>query len=170
MGHMKKIAFLFILVVVATQVFGQRKKKQEEIDAMTIDSLTQATNELTLQLDSVSKEKELYFGVYTSIKDEVIKYDFDPSKITFLIDSLRTSKDSTSALLLDSSDQLKDSLQILRIDNQQLQVKLDSLTQIAPDKDDMVKELKQLKELLDNDIINQEDFDSKRDLILQKWQ
>lgn len=36
--------------------------------------------------------------------------------------------------------------------------------------DNTVKELKQLKELLDAKIINQEDFEDKKNAIMEKWQ
>lgn len=168
---MKKLALLFVLVIVVAQVFGQKKKKQDEIDAEKIDSLTNVATALQIQLDSITKEKELYYGVYATIKEEIIKYDFDPSKTSVLIDSLRTSRDSTSAFLIDSSTILKDSLSLLILDNNQLKAKLDSMSIMPTDvnTDDMVKELKQLKELLDAKIINQEDFDAKKDLIMQKW-
>jgi len=170
---MKKLAFLLVLVVVATQVFGQKKKKQSA-EEIRIDSLTTAVAALTLQLDSVSKEKEIYYGVYSTLKDEVIKYNFDPSKTIALIDSVKATRDSTNAYLLDSSAVLKDSLSVLITDNKQLKAQLDSLKSVSVvvdvNTDNMVKELKQLKELLDAKIINQEDFDSKKSAIMEKWQ
>ena len=64
-----------------------------------IDFLNQANTTLTLKLDSVSKYYARYYDFYTIIKDSVIKYNFDPAKTPFLLDSLKASRNSAFAQL-----------------------------------------------------------------------
>lgn len=159
---------LLVMLVVVPQVFGQRKGKVDPEEAK-IDSLTIAVNSLNAQLDSVSKERDLYFGVYSTIKEEVFKYDFNPSKTALLIDSLRTSIDSTTYGLTSVSASLQDSLSTLKIEYAKLKAVVDSINITDVNKDKLVTELKQLKELLDAKIITQADFDAKKTLIMEEW-
>ena len=80
-----------------------------------------------------------------------------------------TSRDSTNNAIMGSTDQLNDTIAVLMNTNMLLQAKLDSIAQIEPNKDDMVKELTQLKELLEKEIISKEIFESKRDVIMKEW-
>lgn len=181
---MKKIKFLVVLLLAATQLLGQSKKEllesaELEIDSLTniaaamqvqLDSISKTAEFMNLQMDSIKAEKELYYNVYATIKEEVIKYDFDPAKTSFLIDSLRTSRDSTYNSIIGSTDQLNDTIAVLMNTNMLLQAKLDSISQVGPKKEEMVKELTQLKELLEKEIISKETFESKRDMIMKEWQ
>jgi hypothetical protein len=163
---MKKSIFFLLMLLVATLGFGQKKGKPDPKD-LKIDSLTKSTAALTMQLDSVSKDREMYYGVYTAIKDKVIKYNFKPTRTSSLIDSLRESRDSTFAL---SSASLKDSISALKTDNGKLKITVDSLLKADADKTKLVTELKQLKDLLDAKIITQAEFDSKKNALMEKWQ
>lgn len=190
---MKRLTLLVLLVIATTQLFAQSKKELLEDAEIKVASLTEDNAMLQRQLYSANTEKELYFNVYKSLKSELIEYDFDPTKTAFLIDSLETSWDSLYALLLDTKAQLKDSVTTLVALNQQLQVQIDSLSQndstlvdlnqpeqvqiggllqnsSVSNKDAMVKELKQLKELYVEEIISKELFEKKRDQIMQKWE
>ena len=79
---MKKALFMLLMLVIASQAFSQKKGKTDPKD-VKIDSLTKVTNSLSVQLDSVSKDRDIYFNLYTVIKERVIKYanrkDFDLS-------------------------------------------------------------------------------------------
>ena len=163
---MKNIFIFLLMVFVATQAFSQRKGKPDPKD-LKIDSLTKATAALTVQLDSVSKDRDIYYGVYTTIKDKVIKYKFNPSRMSALIDSLKGSRDSTFTV---TSDALRDSLSVMKTDNEKLKVTVDSLLKADADKTKLVTELKQLKELLDAKIITQAEFDTKKNALMEKWQ
>ncbi len=163
---MKKLFVLILMLVVVSQAFSQKKKKAEEI---VIDSLTKANSALTLQMDSISQDLDLYQGMYTTVKEKVFKYDFDPSNISTLIDSIRASSDSTALGLAENFETLNDSISLLKSENDKLQKAVDSLMVTGSNKDELVEDLEQLKKLLDSQIITQEEFDSKKTLILDKW-
>ena len=148
---MKTLLTILFVLLVSTAVYGQRKGKVDPKD-LQIDSLTQVSETQAIQLDSVSTELESYLGVYTTLVDKVFKYKFDPAKTSFLIDSLRTSRDSTFQL---ANDVLEDSLAMMRNNNIALQVILDSLEQGTDlvtalaleeqEKEAAIKDLKDLK-------------------------
>jgi len=166
-----KIYIIVILLLASIQGFSQKKKKADPKD-VTIDSLTKANKNLSVHLDSVSKDQKLYYGVYTSIKDKVILHDFDPAKMPQIIDSLKEGRDATFAGLTAASQSLKDSLSMLTNENKRLKAKLDSLDSGGPggDKTKLITELKQLKELLDAKIITQAEYDAKKKIVMAKWQ
>ena len=74
-----KTYILVIILLAAFQGFSQKKKKPDPKD-ITIDSLSKVNSSLSVQLDSVSKDQKLYYGLYTTIKEKVILHDFDPGK------------------------------------------------------------------------------------------
>jgi hypothetical protein len=168
---MKYILTILMLLLASSPAFSQKKGKVDPKD-LKIDSLTKASAALTVQLDSVSKELEIYHGVYTTLKEKVFKYNFDPAKTSSLIDSLRTTRDSTFTQLSSVSASLQDSLTLVKKENTDLHAMLDSLglgddpakalAKQEADKEKAVAELKQLKELLDAGIITQEEFDTKK--------
>ena len=162
---------IFILLLLATvQGFGQKKKKTDPKDVQ-IDTLTRINGALTSQLDSVTG---IYTGLYATIKEKVLLKDFDPGRLPQIIDSIRASRDSAAFL---SSAPLKDSLTLMNKNNQMLRMQLDSMTvahqkkaaEVA-DKTKLMTELKDLKALLDSKIITQAEFDTKKKLIMEKWQ
>jgi hypothetical protein len=149
---------LVILLLASFQGLSQKKKKPDPKD-IKIDSLAKVNSSLTVKLDSVSKDRKLYYGLYTTIKDKVILRDFDPSKMPQIIDSLRAGRDATLAGLND--------------ENKALKMKLDSISVSAAkvaDKAKLIEELKQLKELLDAKIITQAEYDVKKKTVMDKWQ
>jgi hypothetical protein len=167
--------FTIVLLLLTTfQVSGQKRGKPDPRD-LKIDSLTKSSVVLNAKLDSTSKELEIYYGVYTTLKEKVFKYNFEPSKTSSLIDSLRTTRDSTFTQL---STTLKDSITFLKKENKILSATLDSLesgnnsnAELAKqdaEKTKAIADLKQLKELLDAKIITQEEFDTKKKKLLEK--
>lgn len=160
-----------VLLLVAFQGFGQKKKKQDPKD-IKIDSLTRVNSTLSVQLDSVSKDQKLYYGLYTTIKDKVILHDFDPAKMPQIIDSLKAGREATVAGLTAASASLRDTLTILNDENNKLKAKLDSLTvgSRGADKSALISELKSLKELLDSKILTQAEYDAKKKIVMDKWQ
>jgi hypothetical protein len=169
---MKTFSLLLIMLLVVSQgfspVFGQKKGKTDP-NIAKIDSLTKANAGLTVKLDSVSKDRETYYGVYTTISDRIIKYKFDPAKTSALIDSLQATRDSTLAGLSGLTKSQKDSLKLLLSNNKLLTAKVDSIMKSGGDKAQLITELKQLKELLDAKIITQAEFDSKKQVLMEKW-
>lgn len=172
---MKTLFTILLVLLVSVQSFGQRKGKVDPKD-LQIDSLTKVTALQTLQADSLITELDKYLGVYTALSEKVFKYNFDPEKTSFLIDSLRTTRDST---FTSATDVLEDSLLLMKNKNLYLQSALDSLNLVAGQMDDLaiqeqikdtaVEDLKELKELLDSDIITQEEFDDKKKKLLEKF-
>jgi hypothetical protein len=113
---MKNLVSL-LLFFCALTAFGQKQKEkdmQAKIDTLTKanTALTASNKTLSTKSDSLAKELDKYFGLYTVIKDKVVKKDFDPVKMTNIIDSLRAGRDSltlnaaSGALLGDSLKRL----------------------------------------------------------------
>jgi hypothetical protein len=161
---MKTLFTILLVLLISLQSVGQKKGKVDPKD-LKIDSLTKASAALTLQMDSINKDLAIYKGVYTSLKEKVFKYDFNPAKTSSLIDSLKTTRDSTFS---SSSAILKDSLSVVKKKNLKLQATIDSLGSSDLVKAKTVSDLKQLKELLDAKIITQAEFDAKKTKLLEK--
>ena len=162
-----KTSILIILLLAAFQGFSQKKKKADPKD-IKIDSLTKVNSTLSVQLDSVSKDQKVYYGLYTTIKEKVLLHDFDPAKLSQIIDSIRVSRDSATSVLAAPVASLKDSVSMLKKENSQLKAKLDSLN-VGSDKSKLIAELKDLKGLLDAKIITQAEYDAKKKKVMEKW-
>ena len=171
---MKTSVALLVLLLLTSQAFSQKKSKKEaapDSSKVQIDSLTKVNKNLTLQLDSVNKELVKYMSVYNTIKEKVLHYNFDPTRSSFLIDSMKSSRDSLFSVqvvkpLITTSP---DSVDMLLKSNSQLKSKIDSLKLAwekgAPaipneetEKSNAVNSLKQLKELYDNKVITEAEF------------
>jgi hypothetical protein len=173
------ISVLFILLA-SLPVFSQRKSKVDPKDAK-IDSLTNATQTLTLQVDSLSAELVKYVSVYSVIKEKVIHYNFDPTRTSFLIDSLKAARDSAFARLAPSTQAAgsSDSIPILKNEIRMLKAtinnmstvgaeKLAALTAEEIEKAKAIGNLKQLKELFDAKIITEAEFIAAKKKYLDK--
>ncbi len=104
---MKNIILLLFLFGI-TGSFAQSKKEKEQaaqaaqknmqakVDSLSKsnEELTAANKGLTSKTDSLSKSLATYFGLYTVIKDKVVKKDFDPGRMAHIIDSLKAGRDS----------------------------------------------------------------------------
>lgn len=186
----KYIIFLFAMLLIVSQAIGQRKKgktdpKDAQIDTLTkanltfsrqVDSLTTLNKTLTVQfdsvsndLDSVSSNLKSYAGLYVVIKDKVLKQDFDPAKLPQIIDSLAASRDATFSGSAATSNSLRDSLSVLKKENSEMQTTLDDISVEEAERNKLVNELKQLKELLDARILTQTEFNIRKSKVLQKW-
>ena len=166
---MKNLIIILLLSCVALAGYGQKKGKVDPKDVQ-IDSLTKVSGTLTVKLDSSSAELAKYLGVYTSLKEKVFLTDFDPTKTSSLIDSLRTTRDATFT-------NYQDSLNILKSTNKTLQATIDSLsvnqgaTSLAAQQEERartIEYMKELKGLLDEKIITQAEFDTKKAVLLEK--
>jgi 3-methyladenine DNA glycosylase AlkC len=104
------------------------------------------------------------------IKEKVLMHDFDPAKMGHIIDSLKTARDATFSGLTATSTALSDSLTALNKENTSLKATISSLQAAQTDKEKIIAELKQLKELLDSKIITQEEYDIKKNKLLAKWE
>ena len=164
---MKTSALFLLMMLLASSASAQKKGKVDPKD-LRIDSLTQVTKSLTMQLDSVSKDLALYHGVYDAVRTKVIKYDFKPERTSALIDSLRTSRDATFTGLNATSAALTDTVGMLRAKNMELQAVIASTNDQAAQKAAAIADLKELKGLLDSKIITQGEFDSRKAKLVDK--
>jgi len=164
---------LILFVLLAIPAFSQKKKQIEAKDAQ-IDTLTKANAALLAEVDSISAEHKVYYGLYTTIKEKVLMEDFDPGRFPEIVDSIRSHRDSTVSVL---STSYKDSLAMLTKENQMLKTKIDTMMVALnavnannADKTKLVAELKDLKALLDAKAITQAEYDDKKKLVMDKWQ
>src|SRR6478735_285987 len=115
---------LILFLLLAIPGFSQKKKQIEAKDAQ-IDTLTKANAALLAEVDSISAEHKVYYGLYTIIKEKVLMEDFDPARFPEIVDSIRSHRDSTVSVL---STTYKDSLAMLSKENQMLKTKIDTMT------------------------------------------
>ena len=187
---MKNLVLLSILMLTATSSFSQKKSELEvQVAQQTteIDSLNSELNTLNAQVDSTSKELTAFQGMHDAIAQKVLNYDFDPSRMDFLIDSLRSSRDSTfsatTELWQDSVNVLIEQIRLLStlpIDSAAIDenTDLDAITSGAaaaeaastePSKDEMMKELEMLKDLLDQGILTEDEFSERKKKVIANW-
>jgi len=180
---MKNYLLLLLIFMISTQTFAEKKPKVDpkdvKIDSLSkvsaalsgkADSLIILSDTLAKQLDSTAAELGKYYVLYETIKERVMKGDFDPTKFGQVIDSMTAGRDSKLAGLAASSVSLADTINTLKQENLKLKTSLDALNNIELAKNRLVSELKQLKELLDAKILTQAEFDAKKTLVLQRWQ
>lgn len=155
-----KNLLLVILIFAALPAFSQKKGKVDPTDAK-IDSLVTANKSLAYALDSISKDRDLYYGVYTTLIEKAQLPDFDPALTSQVLDSIIVNRDSLQLFMIDS-------LSILKLNNASLQSTLDSLIAKENTNEEVIDKLKQLKDLLDSKIITQAEFDEKKKVLLEK--
>ena len=114
---------------------------------------------LTASYDSVSAD---YDTLYTVLKEKVFKVDFNPSDLTVMIDTLRAKNEDAFAA---NTTSLSDSISVLAEENIQLKEEIEGMKGDADE--ETMNDLKQLKELLDEEIITQEEFDTKKAVLLE---
>lgn len=182
----KTITTGLFIVFLTTIVSGQNKKELEikVKELNTSLTATQTENEnLTAKLDSTLKLVELYKGMYDIIQEKVIPYDFEPENIGVIIDSLKSSKDTSFENLMTGSDALRDTISIMTNSVNNLDLTIDSLQKkiislqeqnsklkapLEIISDVQITELKKLKELLDSGILNSDEFDERKKIILKQ--
>ena len=194
------LSILLLTTFAGYSQFNKKKKAKKEAEKTAeqaanidpkdavIDSLSTVNLILTTKLDSVTKIEKQY---YNTLKEKVLITDFDPNRLGLIIDSIRAAKDKPTTLVNESSGSaknavlvlgepsvsLRDSLAVMTHENKILTSKVDSMEleihtierKIA-DKVRLVSELKDLKGLLDSKLISQADYESKKKLVMDKWQ
>ena len=172
----KRLPWLFVIMILTvTSSFAQSKKDLESDYAKCIiakDSIQKALTGLSASheslsktYDSINKSYLAYDSMYRVIKARVILHEFDPVNTAKLLDSLRASRDLSMSGM---TNIYNDSISVLRKENTRLQATVDSLAVLNKDNTDVVGQLKQLKELLDAQIITQAEFDAKKAVLLEK--
>ena len=165
---MKALLSLLMLLMVF-QGMAQRKKNKVDPRDAQIDTLMKTNEMLTKQVDSITKDMEVYYGLYTVIKEKVLMKDFEPARFDEIVDSVRSTRDSAHKLSQAPIAGLRDSVALLAKENIELKEKVDNLTAITADKSKLVAELKDLKALLDSKVITQSEYDEKKRLVMDRW-
>lgn len=164
-----KLSVLFVLLIAAVSFTQAQSKKDIEADlakcTITKDSIQNLLTGLSSNYDSISKACIAYDTMYSAVKEKVLLYDFDPLKTSELIDSLQTGRDGAFTGM---SDTMNDSIAILVEENTKLKELIESMGGEGDEDTEIVNDLKQLKELLDAEIITQEEFDAKKAALLEK--
>lgn len=161
-----KLSVLFVLLISAVTFTQAQSKKDIEADLIrcttTKDSIQNLLTGLSATYDSINKTYLAYDTMYNAIKEKVFLQDFDPTNMSELIDSLRTGTEEDATIL-------NDSISLLVQENTKLKATIESMTTGNDDNTKLVNDLKQLKELLDAQIITQEEFDTKKTVLLEKF-
>lgn len=171
-----KLLWLFvILMITVVPAYAQSKKDIESDYAKCIiakDSVQKVLTELnasyealSITYDSLSNVCLVYDTMYNVIKERVFKYSFQPSSMPFLLDSLTESRNEAFTALGTS---LSDSITVLNQKNEELKAVIETLSDKEDKSAKIVNDLKQLKELLDTGILTQQEFDTKKALLLEQ--
>ena len=160
-----KLSVLFVLLMAVVTFTQAQSKKDIEADLAkcmtTKDSIQNLLTGLSATYDSINKACIAYDTMYNVIKEKVFQHDYDPANMSELIDSLRAGRDETFS-------GFNDSISILVEENTKLKELVESMGGESDEDTEIIKDLKQLKELLDSDIITQEEFDAKKTELLEK--
>lgn len=165
---MKTIITLLLILLVPMQSFGQKKSKTDPRD-VKIDSLTKASAHLTRQVDSLTGDLKKYMTVYSVISEKIVHYNFDPEKTSFLIDSMKTSRDSIANKAMFGVISANKADSLMKVENARLRVTIDSLktadekyrkanTAEDIERAKAIDYLQRLKGLLDAKILTEAEF------------
>ncbi len=168
---MKQFTLLLLLMLLAPQAFGQKKKDKEKAAAAQADSVARAMAADSLQKASNATELALYQAMYDTLKTKVFKYDFDPARTSVLVDSLVMKRESAFAGLNSTTASLMDSVSTLREENTKLRTQVDKMLAMEAGRSErsvLISELKDLKELLDEKILTQEEFNLMKKKQIEK--
>ena len=166
---------IFLAMLLSFQVNAQKKSKTDPND-LTIDSLTTVTSVLLFQKDSLSNQLAVYYGVYTSLKENVIKRDFAPDSTSTIIGSMLTAQanvlpvvNTTQAdsLLLMKSQNMELAAIIERLNAEIKQREADLLND-ETQRGNAISTLRELKSLLDANIISQTEYTNLKKKYLAK--
>ena len=168
----KKLSVLFVLLIAVVTFTHAQSKKEVEADLIKCttakDSIQNLLSGLSASYDSINKVCIAYDTMYNAIKEKVFLDDFDPADMSELIDSLQTESFSGTTVLNDSITVLNDSIIVLQVENTELEAKIESMAAGTDSETEIVDSLKQLKDLLDANILTQEEFDAKKAVLIEK--
>lgn len=168
----KKLSVLFVLLIAVVTFTHAQSKKEVEADLIKCttakDSIQNLLTGLSVSYDSINKVCIAYDTMYNAIKEKVFLDDFDPANMSELIDSLQTEAFSGTTVLNDSITVFNDSITVLQVENTELKAKIESMTAGTDGETEIVNSLKQLKDLLDANILTQEEFDAKKAVLIEK--
>lgn len=180
---MKNYILLSVLLYSASVSFAQKKEDLE----IQITEQTRQIDLLNTQVDSTTIELTKYQEMHSVIAERVLKYDFEPERMSSLIDSLRATRDSTFSA---SKEVWQDSVSVLLehirlmstlpIDSAAIDenTDLEAITNgtaaieaanAKPSKDEMMKELEMLKDLFDKGILTEDEFNERKKKVISDW-
>ena len=166
---------VFLAMLLSFQVNAQKKGKTDPKD-LTIDSLTTVTGVLFFQKDSLTKQLVVYYGVYTSLKENVVKRDFAPDSTSALIGSMMTAQANVLPIVNTAQG---DSLLLMKSQNKELAATIEKLNADIKQREadlhndeaqrgNAISTLRELKSLLDANIISQTEYATLKKKYLAK--
>jgi len=176
---MKQLTLLVLLLLLSVPVLAQKKKgKETPADSLNrvnatltaqLDSMTVLYSKQALVLDSVSKKLAPHLVMYTAVKEKVMKRDFDPAKSGVMIDSLQADREATLAGYTTRSKVMTDSIAQLKAENVKLQSAIQTEENRMLTNEEAVHDLELLKNMLDQKILTQAEFDQRKAKLMMKW-
>ena len=181
---MKNYIIVLLCILISTAVVNGQSKKELEAQVASLQTELDSTkanySSLSAVHDSTSAMLDSYIGMYKTIQEKVLPYDFKPEDIGSIIDSLQTSRDSSFSNVMAGSESLRDTISTMSASIDSLNAKVESQeAEIADLKagmekfsnpagisDEQVASLEKLKKLLDSGILTKEEFEEKKKMIL----
>jgi len=179
----KYIIGLVCILLSAASMNGQSKKELEAqvVKLQTeLDSTKTNYNSLSADHDSTTAILETYIGMHKTIQEKVLHFDFAPEDMGTIIDSLQTTRDSSLNSIMAGSESLRDTITFMStamdslntvVETQQAEIaelkgQVEKFKDPSGFTDDQVAALEKLKKLLDAGILDKEEFEAKKDMIL----
>ena len=177
------MSLLLCFLMISVTLNAQSKKELEaQVAQLTTDleASKASYSSLSATHDSTAAVLDTYIGMYKTIQEKVLPYDFAPEDIGRIIDSLQTNRDSTLMSIMSGSETLSDSVSILTtnidslnatIESQKAEIaelkgQVENFSNPAGITDEQVAALEKLKKLLDTGILTEEEFQAKKKMIL----
>lgn len=168
---MKTLRLIILMALTLSSAYTIEAQSKNELEATlkkcTIDkdSISEANKRLTTICDSLKKVATAYDTMYMVIKSKVLLKDFNPAQMNYLVDSLRqTGKDYAFGTLVT----LNDSVSLLKMDNKRLNETIKKMNSNINERSVVIYDLRQLKLLLDENIITQLEFNEKKANLIEK--
>jgi hypothetical protein len=161
-----KTLFTFIFLSLFSTISIAQSKKDLLLQK---DSLLTVIKSNEFKIDSLKKVSTSLNLLYISIKERVLKADFNPESFNDILDSLQAAKDNRLEVRQSEKDSLNGVITSLQAKKDSAESKVKYFTelrqkQIVSDAD--IIELKKLKDLLNDGILEQDEFDRRRRVIL----
>jgi chromosome segregation ATPase len=175
---MKNYIIVLLCILISTATINGQSKKELEAQVGQLQSELDSTkanlSSLTAVHDSTTKVLDTYIGMYKTIQEKVLPYDFKPEDIGGIIHSLQTTRDSSFASIMSGSESLRDTISIMSASIESLTSEVETLkaeiekykNPTAGISDGQVAALEKIKKLLDSGILTQEEFDARKKQIL----
>lgn len=158
---------LILLITITSLGFAYGQSKKELL--VLKDSLLLVVESNQKEIKSLKQDVDDLNIMYNSVRDHVLKYNFNPKDFDIIMDSLIENKDEVMTISNEEKDSLINATETLTSQRDSANAKVDyfvNLRQAQLISDEDIIELKKLKNLLDEDILKQDEFDRRRRIIL----